>query len=122
MAHRIDKPEETAAGEADPPDIHTMRETARLALADAPDTDDLSVLAETLRGHLRVLIPAVSELATTKPRDELNKFCARAGVAEAQNKLRMGDGDALAIRVSVVQKLARSVTALCNHYERLTPR
>ncbi|MCI3246274.1 DUF6415 family natural product biosynthesis protein [Streptomyces spinosisporus] len=91
-----------------------MRDSARRALADAPSVDDLDLLASTLRGHMHVLIPEVEQLAVR--RHDTAGISARACVDEARRKLNLGNGDIEAVRVSVVQKLARSVDALCRHY------
>jgi hypothetical protein len=94
-----------------------MRDSARRALTEAPSAADLDVLASTLRGHMHVLIPEVEQLAAR--RHDTAGISARACVGEARGKLNLGNGDIEAVRVSVVQKLARSVDALCRHYETL---
>lgn len=121
MAHRTTDASTPGLEETAPPDILTMRASASraLPLAGVPSTDDLAILAETLRGHIRVLIPDVEKRALLHPRNATPRISASAAVGEATRKLRMGDDGTVAIRVSVVQKLARSVVALCNHYEAL---
>lgn len=107
-----------------PPDIQTMRASARLLLAEdaqVPAIDKLDTLALALRGHIRLLIPEVAQAAAREPKDSVPRYCALACIGEAHNKLRLGSGGTLPIRVSVVQKLARVVNALCDHYENLTP-
>ena len=122
MAHRTTDTRAPELEEVAPPDILTMRASAAraLPLVDAPSTDDLATLGETLRGHIRVLIPDVEKRALLHPRNATPRISASAAVGEATRKLRMGDDGTVAIRVSVVQKLARSVVALCNHYEKLS--
>jgi hypothetical protein len=117
MAQRTTDPEQQETDHTAPPDITTMRATAARALADAPSAEDLDVLASMLRGHMHVLIPEVEQLAAR--RHDTAGISARACVDEARRKLNLGHGDIEAVRVSVVQKLARSVDALCRHYETL---
>jgi hypothetical protein len=106
-----------------PPDIETMRESARILLAgDAglPALDELDTLALTLRGHIQLLIPEVADAAAREPKDSIPRYCALACLGEARNKLRLGDGGTLPIRLSSARKLARVVNALCDHYENLS--
>jgi hypothetical protein len=117
MAQRTTEPGQQEADHTAPPDITTMRATAARALHDVPAADDLDTLASTLRGHMHILIPEVEQLASRR-RDTAG-ISARACADEARRKLNLGNGDIEAVRVSVVQKLARSVDALCRHYETL---
>ncbi|MGY6019626.1 DUF6415 family natural product biosynthesis protein [Streptomyces spinosirectus] len=118
MAHRrTELAQQETEEDPRPPDIVTMRASTARALADAPSSDDLDTLAALLRSHMRVLIPEVEKLAAR--RNDTAGISARACIGEAYRKLQIGNGDIEAVRVSVVQKLARSVNALCDHYERL---
>lgn len=121
MAHRtVPAPDAAENAQGDLPDLDTMRVSARHALAETPQPDELDTLGATLRGHIQVLIPDVERLAGRAPKDSVPRICALACVGEATRKLRLGDGaPVLAVRVAVVQKLARSVGALCDHYENL---
>lgn len=115
------EPHAEAAGPL-PPDIETMRESARILLAEGaelPAPDQLNTLTVALRGHIQVLIPEVAAAAAAEPKDSVPRYCALACIGEARNKLRLGDDDTLAIRVSVARKLARVVNALCDHHENL---
>ncbi len=115
-------PVNTAAGSGSttlPVDIGTMRATARCALTETLSEDDLDTLTLTLRGHMQLLVPEVEAIAEREPKDSAPRYCARACVAEARRKLRIGDGCTPAVRVAVAQRLARSVNALCDHYENL---
>ena len=107
-----------------PPDIETMRESARILLAEdvePPAPDQLDTLAHTLRGHIQLLIPEVARAAAREPKDSIPRYCALACIGEAHNKLRLsGDDGTLPIRVSAARKLARVVNALCDHYENLS--
>ncbi|MEU3287823.1 DUF6415 family natural product biosynthesis protein [Streptomyces longwoodensis] len=102
-----------------PPDIVTIRASAGRALTEDLTPQQLEALPAMLRGHIRLLIPEVSAAAAREPEDSVPRACARACIGEAQRKLRLGDGDTPLIRLSVVHKLARSVTALCDHFENL---
>lgn len=105
-----------------PIDIEMMRNSARMMLADdvePPSFEELDILALTLRGHIHLLIPEVEKAAVRQPKDSTPRYCALVCVGEAHNKLRLGDGGTLLIRVSVVRKLSRVVNALCDHYENL---
>ena len=104
-----------------PPDIETMRESARLLLvegAELPALDELDTLTLALRGHIHVLIPEVANAAGREPQDSVPKYCALACIGEAHTKLRLGDDSALPVMV-LARKLARVVNALCDHYENL---
>ncbi|MGW1000496.1 DUF6415 family natural product biosynthesis protein [Streptomyces sp. NPDC002520] len=109
-----------------PLDIDTMRETAAKLLgpddgseALPPVPQELDTFTSMLRGHLELLIPEVEAKAGRQPKDSVSRHCAFACVGEATRKLRVGDGDTPAVRVAVARKLARSVNALCDHYEKL---
>ncbi|MGW3644974.1 DUF6415 family natural product biosynthesis protein [Streptomyces sp. NPDC000878] len=113
----------TEAEDNRPPDIETMRDSARTLLvegAELPAPDELDILTVALRGHIHLLIPEVAAAAAREPKDSIPRYCALACIGEAHNKLRLGDGDTLPIRVSVARKLARVVNALCDHHENLS--
>jgi hypothetical protein len=103
-----------------------MRETASQLLGpdDAPDflppgQAELDTLTRTLRGHLEVLLPEVERLATA-PHKSVQQYCALACVGEARRKLTITPDPDLRSRALHSRRLARSVDALCTHYERLT--
>jgi hypothetical protein len=105
-----------------PPDIETMRSSARILLAEdagLPVLDELDALALTLRGHIQLLIPEVAQAAGREPKNSIPRYCALACLGEARNKLRLGSDGTLPIRLSSARKLARVVNALCDHYENL---
>ncbi|MGW0764650.1 DUF6415 family natural product biosynthesis protein [Streptomyces sp. NPDC002676] len=105
-----------------PPDIATMRATARRLLAEDAKPigpGELETLQLTLRGHLQLLIPVIEAMTLTLPKGDVPQACALAGVGEARMRLRLGVGDNGPVRMSVAMKLARSVNALCDHYENL---
>lgn len=105
-----------------PPDIETMRDTARRLLAEdaeLPSPDELDTLALALRGHIMVLIPSVEDAAGRLPEDDIPRACALACVGEARMRLGAEPGRNLPAGVAHAQRLARSVNALCDHYENL---
>ncbi|WP_427167353.1 DUF6415 family natural product biosynthesis protein [Streptomyces sp. C1-1] len=111
-----------AADRDDPPDIATMRSAADRILAfDAKPIgpEDLETLRIAMRGQLELLIPAVQGLAAGFPKGDIPRECALAGAREASTRLRPGAGGSSPVRMSVSMKLARSVVALCDHYENL---
>ncbi|WP_327725377.1 DUF6415 family natural product biosynthesis protein [Streptomyces europaeiscabiei] len=107
----------------DPPDITTMRSTADRILAfDAKpiSPEDLETFRIAMRGQIELLIPAVQGLAARFPEGDIPRECALAGAREASMRLRLGvGGSSSPVRMSVSMKLARSVVALCDHYENL---
>ncbi len=106
-----------------PPDIAAMRVSARRLLAEdvaLPVLDELDTLALTLREHIQLLIPEVAKAAAREPKDSVPRYCALACLGEARNKLRLGADGTLPIRLASARKLARVVSALCDHYENLS--
>ncbi|MFE1441577.1 DUF6415 family natural product biosynthesis protein [Streptomyces sp. NPDC058739] len=116
----------TPAAGADtlPLDVETMRGTARPLLAEDAELPtekrELEELAALLRDHIVQLMPEVAGLAVRLPRDDVPRACASACIGEANMRLRLGVGDVIPVRQAVVAKLARSVMALCDHYENLS--
>ncbi|MFJ2719353.1 DUF6415 family natural product biosynthesis protein [Streptomyces sp. NPDC087437] len=99
-----------------------MRASVRRLLAadiEPPAPDVLETLAQTLRGHINALIPAVEAVTRGLPKNDVPRICAMACIGEARMRLRMGDGDNDAVRLAVAVRLARSVNALADHYENL---
>jgi hypothetical protein len=122
MPHRIARPAVTTDLDQVPPDIATMRATARRLLAEdaAPiSPDELETLRLALRGHLQLLIPIIEAMTLGLPKDDVPRACALACTREAYTRLRLGVGDYPPVRMSVAMRLARSVQALCDHYENL---
>ncbi|MEV7976229.1 DUF6415 family natural product biosynthesis protein [Streptomyces sp. NPDC086519] len=116
----------TADGTAEldqlPPDIATMVATAdRLLALDAKPigADDLDTLRLTLRGQIELMIPLVEQQAGRFPKGDVSRECALACTREAQTRLGLGVGGNSPVRMSVAMKLARSVVALCHHYQSL---
>ncbi|SHI69194.1 DUF6415 family natural product biosynthesis protein [Streptomyces sp. 3214.6] len=108
---------------ADPPDIATMRETARIlldpdAIALAPAGPELATLTRTVRGHLELLIPMVERAAGSLERESARRYCALACLGEARGKLRAEPSRASDGALLHARKLARVLNALCDHYEK----
>ncbi|EFL31937.1 predicted protein [Streptomyces viridochromogenes DSM 40736] len=106
-----------------PLDTATMRAAAdRLLAEDAelPSQDELETLTLRLRGHLMLTIPEVEGLARQLPEEVQPRVSALAGVGEARTRLDLEPGSNLPAGVVHAQRLARSVLALCRHYENLT--
>jgi hypothetical protein len=106
-----------------PIDPATMRAAAlRLLAEDAelPSDEELDTLTVQLRGHLMLAIPIVEALADRLPEDDVPRACARAGITEARTRLGLEPRQALPARIAHAQRLARSVNALCDHYENLS--
>jgi len=110
-----------------PPDIETMRDSARLVLGpdDAPDVlppavAEVDLLTFTLRGHLAVLGPEVALAAGRLPKDSIPRYCALACIGEARGKLRAQPGPGPYGAVAYARRLARVLNALCDHYEALS--
>ncbi|MEU6371240.1 DUF6415 family natural product biosynthesis protein [Streptomyces sp. NPDC046931] len=106
-----------------PVDVEMMREsTSRLI---GPDTaslegEKLAWLTSLMRGHIQLIIPEIEQAAGKLPEDDVPRYCALACIGEARAKLRT-TADAGPHRAAAhARKLARSLMALCDHYEALT--
>lgn len=125
MPHRTAQP--TVAGlDERPPDIDSMRATARRLLGpdDGPDAlppgaAEVDTLALILCGHLEVLIPDVEQAVGPRP-DSVKAYCALACVGEARRKLSLTPRPGLDSRVAHARRLARVLLALCAHQEELS--
>ncbi|MEV5337638.1 DUF6415 family natural product biosynthesis protein [Streptomyces sp. NPDC052676] len=106
-----------------PLEVEVLRQAARLLLAedaDLPPERELDALTLQLRGHLELAIPVVEDLAERFPEEDVPRACAHSAVMAARVRLSRPPGRALASKVAYAQRLARSVSALCDHYENLT--
>ncbi|MBD0837151.1 DUF6415 family natural product biosynthesis protein [Streptomyces sp. TRM68416] len=111
------------ATDAPPLDIATMRASVAEVLppeVTPADPATLETLTGLLRGHLELLIPEIEQATARLPADDVPRYCALACIGEARGKLwafrRPGVYDAAVC----ARKLARSLLALCDHYETLT--
>ncbi|MEU6918522.1 DUF6415 family natural product biosynthesis protein [Streptomyces olindensis] len=115
-------PPAEAEREEAPPDIATMRETARRVLGPdvlPPAGGELETLTATLCGHLEVLLPEVEEAAGRLPENSVTRYGAMYCVGEARGKLRAPELNFAPLVGSVMyaRRLARVLIALCEHYE-----
>jgi hypothetical protein len=109
-----------------PVDIATMRASALLILGpdDAPDVlpppaAEVETLTSLLRGHLELLVPEVEAATGRLANDSIPRCCALACVGEARGKLRATPGPGHDGATAYARRLARVLTALCDHYEKL---
>lgn len=110
-----------------PPDIATMRAVvARLLDPDAapellpPAPDEVETLIVQLRGHLDLLVPEVEETAQRLPRQDISRYCALACAGEARERLRSEPTPRFGGPLGHTRRLARTLNALCDHWETLT--
>lgn len=87
--------------------------------AQLPRWETVQEFAHRYRGHIMQLIPAVEDLAACQAKDDVPANVARAGIGEARRRLDEIEAVGLVGEVKRVQRLARSVLALCDHYENL---
>ncbi len=108
------------AAELAPVDLETMRATATraLALAAPPTVADLMLLLGLLRGQVELMVREVEPLAARTP-DSVQQVAARYGIDEARRKLGISAGGPVSARLALARRLARSLAALCTHYETL---
>lgn len=122
MPHRTAPSVARAELDQDPPDIATMRTTAHRLLAEHAEPvgpEQLETLWLALYGHMQLLAPLIEEMVLGLPKDDAPRACALACVGEAHMRVRLGGGGTPPVHVSVATQLARSVNALCDHYDRL---
>jgi hypothetical protein len=126
------KPSETAARAAAgsgsvPPDIATMRATARHVLLGGGLFSDLAeaqVLVSTLRGHLHVMLPEVEQLAAHQDDHDLALLVpvntAIVACTEVRRMLDVEPRLDLYSTRRVAERFARRLNALIDHYENLS--
>ena len=85
-----------------------------------PRYEDVQNAAADCHRNLLKLIPEVEQLAGRLPDDDIPAKVAQAGVAEARRRLYEIEAVGLDGEVKRVQRLARSVLALCDHHDSLT--
>ncbi|MGW4519164.1 DUF6415 family natural product biosynthesis protein [Streptomyces sp. NPDC004393] len=86
----------------------------------SPQGEELAGLTGLLRGHMQLIIPEVEGAAGKLPEDDVPRYCALACIGEAHAKLRATTGAGPHRAAAHARKLARSLMALCDHYEALT--
>ncbi|MEU0786481.1 DUF6415 family natural product biosynthesis protein [Streptomyces sp. NPDC006173] len=100
-----------------------MRQTIALVLPareELPPGLDMDALTEALRGHMELIVPEVETKALALHKEDIPRYCALACVGEANDKLRSRAGQGAYAALVFARKLARSLAALCDHYETLT--
>ncbi|MCX4813674.1 DUF6415 family natural product biosynthesis protein [Streptomyces sp. NBC_01239] len=117
-----DKPEHA------PIDLATMRASTALLIGpdDAPEAlpptgDELDTLTLRIRGQMELILPEVEVLAEKAPRKSVVQYCAFACIGEARRKLTATAAANRGGAVAYARRLARSLNALCDHYENLQP-
>lgn len=112
-----------AAASAGAVDVLTMRQTIALVLPpddEPPPGVDIATLTAMIRRHLELIVPEVESKALALDKDDIPRYCALACVGEARGKLRARPAMGLGGDVAYARKLARSLIALCDHFESLT--
>ncbi|MGV9451529.1 DUF6415 family natural product biosynthesis protein [Streptomyces sp. NPDC003635] len=84
------------------------------------DAATLDTLTGLLRGHMELVIPEIEQLAVRLPEDDVPRYCALACTGEARRKLNAVRGAGTYDAMVHARKLARSLLALCDHYDTLT--
>lgn len=78
-------------------------------------------IGQDLRRFLHDLIPRLEDLVAGCPDDDVPANVAQAGVAQARHRMAEPEsGESPRHSVERVKRLARSVVALCDHYDALT--
>ncbi|MFH9005443.1 DUF6415 family natural product biosynthesis protein [Streptomyces afghaniensis] len=109
-----------SASEGVPLDLETMRACANRMLADNADKlspDVLETLMLQLRGHLVLAVSDVERGVQALPEDSVARVCALFCIGEARLRLSAQPSRTPSARTAHTQRLARSVRALCDHYE-----
>ncbi|MFE2445191.1 DUF6415 family natural product biosynthesis protein [Streptomyces sp. NPDC059426] len=122
MATSATRPPTSEERDQRPLNIQTMRASTRRLLAEdaeLPSMEEVETLTLRLRGHITVAVPGVEQMARSLSEDDTRRACARACIGEARMRMRMEPGATLPARIAHAQRLARSVNALCDHYESL---
>ncbi|MFD5392265.1 DUF6415 family natural product biosynthesis protein [Streptomyces sp. NPDC127074] len=122
MATSATRPPTSEEQHQRPLDIRTMRAGTRRLLAKGAEPlslEEVETLTLRLRGHITVAVPGVEQMARSLSEDDTRRACARACIGEARMRMRMELGATLPARIAHAQRLARSVNALCDHYENL---
>ncbi|MFJ4687900.1 DUF6415 family natural product biosynthesis protein [Streptomyces sp. NPDC091377] len=105
-------------------DLPAMRDAARSVLGERarlPTEEQLELLTSRLRGHLMLALPVIVEAAAEYPEDDIPSACALVGVQDARSRLdKEPAARSRSAGIAHAQLLARSVMALCDHYESLT--
>lgn len=119
MTGTVETDSDTAA-----PDIAMMRGTiGRLLLPDgqpAPAGVELETLTLLLRGHMELIIPEIQAVTDGLPEDDVPRYCAMACLGESRMRLNAQPSPVPGGELAYARRLARALTALCDHYQALT--
>ncbi|MEU6261424.1 DUF6415 family natural product biosynthesis protein [Streptomyces sp. NPDC047043] len=88
--------------------------------AQPPTGDLLATLHSLLRGHTQLLIPEVEHAALQRDADDVPRYVALACIDQARIKLHIQPRPGAYQALVHARRLARSLAALCDHYEALT--
>ncbi|MEU1599393.1 DUF6415 family natural product biosynthesis protein [Streptomyces sp. NPDC005708] len=109
-----------------PPDVATMRHAVNVLLdpdavpeALPPVGEELKTLTLQIKGHLQLLIPEVRAAALQQHKDSVPRYCALACLGEASNRLGSQPSPAPGGDLAYARRLARTLNALCDHFEQL---
>jgi hypothetical protein len=107
------------ATEALPLDLEVMRACAERVLAEDAvlSLEESETFTLQLRGHLMLVIPEIEMAEPALSEDDVPGVCAFFCIGEARLRLRAEPGRTPSARIAHAQGLARSVVALCDHYE-----
>lgn len=106
-----------------PVDVETMRENIGRLIGPGTaslEDEELAGLTSLMRGHMQLIIPEIERAAGKLPEDDVPRYCALACIGEARAKLRATPAAGPHRAAAHARKLARSLMALCDHYEALT--
>ncbi|NUO43713.1 MAG: hypothetical protein HOV82_16955 [Streptomyces sp.] len=110
-------------------DVTTMRQTVDRVLDpdSAPNVmppagEELDTLILTLRGQLALIVPEIETALRSLHKTDPQRYGVLACLSETRQKLRVSVDDRATheVAVALARRLARSLNALCYHYERLT--
>ncbi|GAB2880689.1 hypothetical protein GCM10027074_56190 [Streptomyces deserti] len=85
-----------------------------------PRHQSTKLFSQDFHDFLDQLIPRIEKLTAAGPEDDVPAQVALAGVAEARRRMDEPEAAGLRGEVERVKRLARSVVALCDHYDALT--
>ncbi|MEU6918406.1 DUF6415 family natural product biosynthesis protein [Streptomyces olindensis] len=108
------------ATEALPLDLEVMRACAERVLAadaEALSLGESETLTLQLRGHLMLVITEIETEEPAPSEGDAPGICAFFCIGEGRLRLRAEAGPTPSARIAHAQVLARSVIALCDHYE-----
>jgi hypothetical protein len=104
-------------------DVAAMRQDAAELLDESAPLiryDEVKKAEHRYRENLGRLIPELEVAAVRWPEGDVPAKVARAGIGEARRRLTEIEAVGLAGEVRRIRRLARSVVALCDHYDSLT--